>query len=65
MHRLPATLRRPAGPEFAHPGSIQPLVDFVRVESEQMSELDVRDASFGDQSPHVARVHAEPIGGHR
>lgn len=63
--RLSPTVRRRRWSEFAHPCSIQPRVDFVRVESEQVTELDVRDASFGDKPSHISHVHPEPVGGGR
>jgi hypothetical protein len=40
----------------------EPMVDFVGVESDEVTDLDVRDALFGDEAPYVADACAETAG---
>ena len=40
--------------------ALDPAIDDIRLETEQVADLEVRDSAFGDQSAHVAARHAEP-----
>ena len=42
--------------------SVEPLVDVGEIESNELADLEVRDASLPDETPHEAHVHAELVG---
>jgi len=41
---------------------VEPGVDVVGVEAQQVPPLEVGDASLGDEAPDVAMVHPESLG---
>ncbi len=41
--------------------SLDPLVDVVRVEADELADLEERDAALGDQTPYETLRHAEPF----
>ena len=43
-------------------GSLQPGLELVRVEAEQVAPLEIGDAVFGHEAADVAVVDAQPLG---
>jgi hypothetical protein len=42
-------------------GVVEPAVDLLGVEADELADLEIGDATFGDQSPDVAGAGAEPF----
>jgi hypothetical protein len=53
-------LARGSGPLYGGaPIGGKPILDFAGVKSDEVADLDVRDALFGDEAPYVADARAE------
>lgn len=51
-----------ARPGLVDSSLVEPVVDSAGIEADQMAELDVRDAAFGNETSDVPDADAEPLG---